>query len=90
MNNLNILVTGGAGFIGSTLVDKLVKLGHQVTVIDNESGAASDKFYWNKNVTQVKKCITDYEGTRPFYDNIDYVFHIAAKARIQTTVNAPI
>lgn len=90
MNNLNILVTGGAGFIGSTLVDKLVKLGHQVTVIDNESGAASDKFYWNKNVTKVKKCITDYEGTRPFYDNIDYVFHIAAKARIQTTVNAPI
>jgi UDP-glucose 4-epimerase len=85
-----MLVTGGAGFIGSHLVDKLIEQGHEVIIIDNESGAASDKFYWNEKATHVKKCITDYEGTRPFYDGVDYVFHLAAKARIQTTVDAPI
>lgn len=90
MNKKKMLVTGGAGFIGSHLVDKLIGQGHDVIIIDNESGAASDKFYWNEKATHVKKCITDYEGTRPFYDGVDYVFHLAAKARIQTTVDAPI
>jgi UDP-glucose 4-epimerase len=85
-----MLVTGGAGFIGSHLVDKLIEQGHEVIVIDNESGAASDKFYWNDKATRVKKDIVDYEGTRPFYEGVDYVFHLAAKSRIQTTVENPV
>ena len=85
-----MLVTGGAGFIGSHLVDKLIEQGHEGIVIDNESGAASDKFYWNDKATRVKKDIVDYEGTRPFYEGVDYVFHLAAKSRIQTTVENPV
>ena len=84
------LVTGGAGFIGSNLIDELVKLGHDVVVIDNEYSDAHDHFYWNHNTRNYKFDIRDYKNTRPLYDGVDYVFHIAAEARIQPAILNPV
>lgn len=87
---MKALVTGGAGFIGSNMVDKLVSEGYEVIVIDNESSDAHDQFYWNPKAKNHKLDICDYTATRALYDGVDYVFHFAAEARIQPTILNPI
>ena len=88
--NMKMLVTGGAGFIGSNLVDRLIDLGHDVIVIDNESAVANEKFYWNPKAKNYKEDICDYNATRTLYNNVDCVFHLAAIARIQRTIDEPV
>ena len=87
---MKCLVTGGSGFIGSNLVDRLVELGYDVSVIDDESATAHDQFYYNKKARYYKYDICDYMDTRPLYDGVDYVFHLAAESRIQPTLENPI
>lgn len=84
------LVTGGAGFIGSHIVDKLLELGHEVIVVDNEFSDVHEQFYWNSKAQNYKYDIRDYENTRPLYEGVDYVFHTAAEARIQPAILNPI
>lgn len=86
---MRCLVTGGAGFIGSHIVDKLVELGHQVVVIDNETSTVHDHFYYNSVVKYYAMDIADPE-TRFIYDGIDVVFHCAAESRIQPTIMNPL
>ena len=87
---MKVIVTGGAGFIGSKIVDTLLELGHKVIVIDNESAICHENFYWNPKANNYKFDICDYESIRPLFDGIDYVFHLAAEARIQPSLLNPL
>jgi UDP-glucose 4-epimerase len=84
------LVTGGAGFIGSNLVDRLIELNHEVIAIDNESSEVHEMFYWNTKAENHKIDICDFEKIRPLFDGVQYVFHLAAESRIQPGINNPL
>lgn len=86
---MNCLVTGGAGFIGSNLVDKLIEVGHNVVCVDNESAECHDQFYWNNSANNYKIDICNYEDMEAIFKNIDYVFHVASDARIQPAILNP-
>lgn len=84
-----VLVTGGCGFIGSHLVDRLVTRGDEVVVLDNLSSDSNETFYYNEAATYIKEDILKedvvYEVTR----GCDHVFHLAAESRIGPTLLDP-
>lgn len=84
------LVTGGAGFIGSNLVETLLGIGHTVLCVDNESSDAHDKPYWNENSINICGDIRDYNLMSSSMRDVDYVFHLAAEARIQPAIENPV
>lgn len=83
------LVTGGAGFIGSHVVDLLLLNGHEVIAIDDESSDAHDKFYWNDLSRNHVLDICNYDDIEPLFEGVDYVFHLAAESRIMNTIDNP-
>jgi len=83
-----IIVTGGCGFIGSHIVDKLVMLGHNVRVIDDLSAQENENFYYNINAQYWCKDISK-DDCSDIFIGADYVFHLAARSRIQPTIGSP-
>tara|TARA_Y100000996_G_C22557771_1_gene656225 strand:- start:741 stop:1652 length:912 start_codon:yes stop_codon:yes gene_type:complete len=87
---MKCLVTGGAGFIGSNLVDELIKQGNEVIIVDNLSTGKKEninpkaKFY-NKDIIQMRRS-SDFH----MFEDVDVVFHLAALARVQPSIENPI
>jgi len=91
MTKIKSIVTGGAGFIGSNLVDKLVNKGHKVIVIDNFiSGKKSNlSHHSKKNVKIVKLDISKDKNLSKYFRGANYVFHLAGLAEIIPSIKDP-
>jgi UDP-glucose 4-epimerase len=90
---LNTLVTGGAGFIGSHLVDRLLADGHRVTVLDNYSTGRPENLQHQAGKPALKVIEADvahFESIAPFFGGMDWVFHIAALADIVPSMQHPL
>lgn len=89
---MKILVTGGCGFIGSHLVERLVCEGHEVIVIDNLSTGTMGNLgalVNDPNVHLVTQSILQY--LRPqFFEGVDCIFHIAAIASVSESIEKPL
>ncbi len=87
---MKFLVTGGAGFIGSHLCEKLIKLGYKVIVIDNLAiGKLQNLKSINNKIKFIKKDIRNYKAINKYFKNIDCVFHLAALADIVPSIDNP-
>lgn len=90
---MQILVTGGAGFIGSHLCERLLAEGHDVKAIDNFStGRASNVHHLlsNKRFELIEGSILDSKTLFPLVHAADYVFHLAAAVGVFNIVNNPL
>jgi len=83
-----VLVTGGAGFIGSHLVDALIEKGFDVVVIDNLSTGKRENL--NPGAVFHELDIRDLEKIKPVFKDVDYVFHLAARPRVSYSIEFPI
>lgn len=85
---MHYLVTGGAGFIGSNLVDALLAAGHQVRILDNFSTGKQSNVA--AGVEVVEADMTNLDAIRPAFVGIDGVFHCAALPRIPFSIEHPV
>uniref|UniRef100_A0A832IGN0 SDR family oxidoreductase n=1 Tax=Pseudothermotoga hypogea TaxID=57487 RepID=A0A832IGN0_9THEM len=90
MSVANVLVTGGAGFIGSHLVDALLREGHRVVVVDNLSNGKIENL--NRQALFYQQSIQDEEMMERVFmlHHFDYVFHLAAQASVSVSVKEPV
>ena len=84
------IITGGAGFIGSHLSEKLISLGHKVVVVDNfVVGKKKNIKIIKDKIEIVNKDIRNYDSIKDLFKNVDYVFHLAALADIVPSIENP-
>jgi UDP-glucose 4-epimerase len=84
------LVTGGAGFIGSHLVDKLVALGRPVRVYDDFSTGQRDNLAHHKNLELVDGCLTDSVAVTQAMKGVSVVYHLGAMASVARSLEDPL
>lgn len=77
LKNKRVVITGGAGFIGSHLVDALQAMGNQVTVIDNLSSGKSENLRVNSNLTFIEGDVRDINLVKKITKKSDIIFHLA-------------
>ena len=87
---MKALVTGGAGFIGSHIVERLLKDGHEVIVLDDFSTGHRSNLPDNKALAIVEGDISNPDTVKENMAGIDWVFHKAAVASVPKTVNDPV
>ena len=87
---MKALVTGGAGFIGSHIVERLLQDGHEVIVLDDLSTGHRENLAENKKLEIVEGDIRDFTTVNNCMQGVDWVFHKAAVASVPKTVNDPI
>lgn len=87
---MKALVTGGAGFIGSHIVDRLLHDGHEVLVLDDFSTGHRKNLPGHKNLMMVEGDISNFDTVKKCMVGIDWVFHKAAVASVPKTVNDPV
>jgi UDP-glucose 4-epimerase len=89
---MKTLVTGGCGFIGSHMVDRLLNEGHEVLVIDNLSTGRSKNLDHQKDNSKLSihiHSIADFSNILPLFEGIDQVYHLAALADIVPSIEKP-
>lgn len=84
---MKLLVTGGAGFIGSHLADALIERGDEVKIIDNLLTGKEE--YVNPKAEFLKSDIRNLEEIKPHFEGVDAVFHLAALPRIPISIEKP-
>jgi nucleoside-diphosphate-sugar epimerase len=88
---MRYLVTGGAGFIGSNIVDELVRRGHNVTVLDDLSSGKEKNLQAVRQKIQLHVgSITELEAVQKAVEGADYVIHLAARTSVPRSVKDPI
>ena len=87
---MKALVTGGAGFIGSHIVDRLIRDGHEVIVLDDFSTGHRSNLTEHERLTIVEGDISNTDTVNECMQGVDWVFHKAAVASVPKTVNDPV
>ena len=86
---MKILITGGAGFIGSNLANFLIKKNHKVTIIDNFSTGFTEHTKSNNNFKIINCDLLKLEKLKKFFKGHEFIFHLAANADIRFGLNNP-
>jgi nucleoside-diphosphate-sugar epimerase len=87
---MKALVTGGAGFIGSHIVDRLLSDGYEVVVLDDFSTGHRGNLQNNRRLQVIEGNIRDFDTVARCMQGVDQVFHKAAVASVPKTVNDPV
>ena len=87
---MKFLVTGGAGFIGSHITERLLSDGHQVRILDDFSTGKRDNIPVSDAVSVIEGDVGDFDTVRDWMQGIDIVYHEAAIASVPETVGDPL